>query len=65
MPDIAHNLASPSWRPGRRVFRSDKLDRQEYGTIVRANGEIKVKWDSGRTSYYRRKVPANVQLQTP
>jgi hypothetical protein len=58
----AHKLASRSWRAGRRVSRSDKLEQQEHGTIVAANGEIKVKWDSGQTSYYRRKVPANIQL---
>jgi CRP-like cAMP-binding protein len=26
----------------------------ELGTVVEADGEIKVKWDSGSTSYFRR-----------
>ena len=46
-------LRSASWRTGRRVSRVID-DTQELGTILAANGEIKVKWDSGRTSYYRR-----------
>jgi hypothetical protein len=48
-----------NWRVGVRVTRDGGEDS---GTIVEANGEIKVKWDSGRTSYYRRKVPANIRL---
>jgi hypothetical protein len=47
------------WRAGRRVSRKDT---GETGTIVEANGEVKVKWDGGRTSYFRRNVPANVRL---
>ncbi len=57
------NPATASWRPGRRVSRVDKLEHEEGGTIVAANGDIKVKWDNGRTSYYRRNVPANVKLE--
>jgi hypothetical protein len=45
---------------GQRVSRNDS---QELGTIVEAVGEIKVKWDDGRTSYYRRHKPANVHLE--
>ena len=60
------SIASPAtWRMGRRVSRSDKQDNQELGTVVAANGKIKVLWDSGRTSYYYRKVPANLQLEAP
>lgn len=44
---------------GQRVSREDS---GEMGTIVEVNGEIKVKWDSGRTSYYRRKKPAKIEL---
>ena len=51
------------WRAGRRVSRSDKRDNEELGTIVTANGKIKVRWDSGRTSYYYRNVPANLRLE--
>jgi hypothetical protein len=53
-------LISMGWQPGRRVARKDS---DEEGTIVEADGEIKVKWDHGRTSYYRRGVPANVTLK--
>jgi hypothetical protein len=56
------NLRAASWRTGRRVSQVID-DTQEVGTILAANGEIKVKWDSGRTSYYRRSVPANLRLQ--
>ena len=35
----------------------------ELGTVVEADGEIKVKWDSGRTSYFRRGQVANVRLK--
>jgi hypothetical protein len=34
------------WRAGQRVSRKDT---EELGTIVEANGKIKVKWDGGRT----------------
>jgi hypothetical protein len=44
---------------GQRVARDDVGD---IGTIVEADGEIKVKWDSGRTSYHRRKSRAKIQL---
>ena len=42
--------------------RVTREDSQESGTIVEVDGEIKVKWDSGRTSYYRRKNPANIRV---
>jgi hypothetical protein len=48
------------WRIGRRVSRKDT---DELGTIVDTDGEIKVKWDGGRTSYFRRYKPANVRLE--
>jgi hypothetical protein len=54
------SLDSSFWLVGQRVARKDT---DEQGTIVHADGEIKVKWDGGRTSYYRRGVPANVQLK--
>jgi hypothetical protein len=47
------------WRVGRRVSRKNS---EEEGTIVEADDRIKVKWDSGKTSYYDRKTPASVQL---
>ena len=39
-----------------------RKDTEELGTIVEADDEIKVKWDGGRTSYFHRDKPANVQL---
>jgi hypothetical protein len=36
---------------------------KELGTIVGTDGTIKVKWDSGRTSYFRRNKPANISLK--
>ena len=48
------------WQAGRRVSRKDT---GELGTIVETNSNIKVKWDGGRTSYFRRNIPANVRLK--
>jgi hypothetical protein len=62
-PKMQSSIVSADWGMGRRVSRSDKLDHQELGTIVAANGKIKVLWDSGRTSYCYRNVPANLQLE--
>jgi hypothetical protein len=50
---------STTWQVGRRVSRKNS---DELGTIVEANGNIKVKWDGGKTSYYRRGLPGNVKL---
>jgi hypothetical protein len=52
-------LRSEGWQTGRRVSREDT---KELGTITEADGEIKVKWDNGRTSYFGRTVPSNVKL---
>ena len=49
-----------AWRIGRRVCRKDS---DELGTIVASNGNIKVKWDDGATSYFKRGKPGNVQLK--
>ena len=48
------------WQAGRRVSRKDT---GELGIIVEANGKIKVRWDGGRTSYFRRNMPGNVRLK--
>jgi hypothetical protein len=54
------SLDRANWRTGVRVTRDGG---KESGTIVEADGEIKVKWDGGRTSYYRRqKAPANIRI---
>lgn len=47
------------WRAGERVSRKNSDD---LGFIVEVAELIKVKWDSGRTSYYRRDRSANVRL---
>lgn len=46
---------------GRRVARKDG---EERGVIVEVDqlGTIKVRWDGGRTSYYRLDRPSNVKL---
>jgi len=48
-----------TWQIGQRVSRTDT---EELGTVVRINGFIKVKWDGGRTSYFRHGTRANIQL---
>jgi hypothetical protein len=50
---------SVRWQVGNRVSRKDSLI---LGTIVAAAGQIKIKWDGGRTSHFRRDKPANVKL---
>jgi hypothetical protein len=48
------------WRVGKRVARQNS---DELGTIVAVDAEkVKVKWDRGRTSYYRPDKPGNVRL---
>ena len=49
-----------AWPVGLRVCRKDT---DELGTVVEHNGEIKVKWDGGKTSYYRHGAQANVSLE--
>jgi hypothetical protein len=45
---------------GQRVARKNS---DELGTVVEVDGgTVKVKWDRGRTSYYRPAEPANVKL---
>jgi len=49
-----------AWRVGQRVWRKDT---QELGTVIENNGSIKVKWDAGRTSYFRHSESANIKLK--
>ena len=52
-----------TWPVGLRVSRQDGA---ELGTVVRVNGRaVKVRWDSGQTSYYRHGEEANVRLIEP
>ena len=46
-----------SWLVGQRVSRKDT---EEHGTVVETMPVLKVKWDLGRTSYYRRDRAGNV-----
>ena len=50
-----------TWPIGLRVFRKDKP--HELGTVIDNDGAIKVKWDSGKTSYYRHDREANIELE--
>lgn len=55
---MSHPGQKPAyWREGQRVCRNETDD---LGTIVQANRYIKVKWDSGRTSYFRCDRPAQL-----
>jgi len=49
-----------TWHVGQRVARKNT---QELGTVVEHNGSMKVKWDGGRTSYFRHSENANVKLK--
>ena len=49
-----------TWRVGQRVARKDT---RECGTVTEIDGKIKVKWDSGGTSYFRHGDRANVQIE--
>ena len=50
--------ASFTLQAGERVMRKTDV---EGGTVVEANGLVKVKWDKGSTSCYRRGDRGNVQ----
>ena len=58
IPGLDHAV----WRVGQRVSRKDG---DELGVVddVDVDGDVfKVKWDRGRTSYFRPDMPANVKL---
>lgn len=65
VPKISTNIAGGAWECGVRVSRTDKTDQHELGTIIGANGQIKVRWDSGQTSYYHRSKLTNLSLAKP
>jgi hypothetical protein len=50
---------SERWHVGNRVSRKDCA---ALGTIVDAGDQLKILWDGGRTSHFRRDRPANVKL---
>ena len=49
-----------TWPIGQRVSRKDT---KELGTVVQTDGSIRVRWDGGRTSYFRHGRAANVKLK--
>ena len=56
-----------TWSSQSRVRRpadgaGDDAALYEEGTIVAAVRSIKVKWDGGATSYFRRRLPANIRV---
>ena len=60
MVDGNERRSPMTWRVEQRVARRGT---DELGTIVEVNSHIKVKWDHGRTSYFRHGQQADVQLQ--
>ena len=59
----ANAPASRTLQLGQRVIRKDTT---EGGTVVAADAkEIKVKWDRGKTSFYRRGAQGNVLHAPP
>jgi hypothetical protein len=54
-------LDRTTWQIGQRVARKDT---DELGTVTEKDPHIKVKWDGGRTSYFRYRQEANVQIIT-
>jgi hypothetical protein len=61
MPQLTPATANrASWRVGQRVSRKNT---EEVGTVVENDGQIKVRWDGGRTSYFRHGETANVKLK--
>jgi hypothetical protein len=58
MPKIPTAEDRSNWLAGLRVTRKDS---EELGTVVKVNGNIKVKWDSGQTSYFQHGEPSNVR----
>ena len=49
-------------RVGAQVVRRR---RDELGTIVEMTGYLKVKWNDGKTSYYRPRTGYNIRLKPP
>ena len=43
-------------------MRVRRMTSAALGTIVEVDGRIKIKWDSGRTSYFKRGARSNVKL---
>ena len=60
MPHSNPTMNRTTWEVGQRVARRNG---GELGTVTEHDGQIKVIWDGGRTSYFRHGQAANVQLE--
>jgi hypothetical protein len=49
--------ASARWRVGQRITR---IKPEAIGTVVEVDGLLKVKWDTGATSYYSLNQSGNI-----
>lgn len=54
--------ARSRWQVGLRVSRRDS---DELGTVVEADGKVKVKWDGGSTSVFLHGQDVNVKRYRP
>jgi len=45
--------------------RSIRKDSEKLGIVTEINGTIKIEWDGGRTSYFRRGERGNIKLKPP
>jgi hypothetical protein len=57
---VTNPVYRDDWKAGQRVSRKNSAELGVVANVER--GVVKVKWDRGRTSYYRPGVPANVML---
>ncbi|VIO71468.1 hypothetical protein CI1B_36520 [Bradyrhizobium ivorense] len=48
-----------AWHIGQRVSCKN---HDELGIVVEVNGQVKVRWDGGRTSYFSHDDKANVEI---
>jgi hypothetical protein len=60
--DIGFAFDLSHLRVGAQVVRKR---RDELGTVVEMTGYMKVKWDDGKTSYYRPGSGYNIRLKPP
>ncbi len=62
MTQAKQGMDAATLHVGQRVCRKAT---DEFGTVTESNGKVGVKWDNGRTSYFRRDKAANVRLMAP
>jgi hypothetical protein len=61
-PEIGLAVDLSHLRVGAKVARRHK---DELGTVIEMTGYLKVKWDDGKTSYYRPRSGYNIRLRPP